>query len=225
MTQATTEKGDKRMKNKILLSTLLLASVIAIGTTSAFAATSATQTVTGRLGTMKIVEGIGTGLLQNMTIVDENNAQLDADMLPAFRVTTNNNASQFLYMTASCPGGTGQNAITGDGTNNYIILGNITHAPAAGAVASIIAGTSADNNENALALKINDPVVTSISGGGALSYAWNAGNNGWRGTISHKGVTKTDLTIPASTNTKTNSFSFDDEEGDYQSTILLSFNP
>lgn len=204
------------MKKQLLLSTLLGA-VMALGIAQgAHAATSATQTCTGTLGQMKQVVGNGTPLTAT---IDTNDGTLSTALVPAFTMTTNTSASTPLTLKATCNTTTvAQNAFVGDGTTNYLVLTNNTVKPIAGAVDDAkLATPTAANNGNVIAYSIGAPTFTS----GQLAYTWNAGGNYWDAALTHKGNTNTSLTT--GTAPKTNTYSFDDEPGDYQATITMSF--
>ena len=210
------------MKKRILLSTLLLASIIAIGSPSAFAATSATQTITGTLANMKKVVTNGGTLT---SVIDVDTGNLSTALSPAFRITTNTNASQNLHLTAVCNTTTGNvNAFSDKGApagTKYIAISNSTVIPLAAAVTDALSATpTATANSNVIAYGITGPTDTA----GQLLFTWQTGINKYTGNLTHKGNTDTTVNVPTGA-AATNTYSFDDEPGSYLAAITLSFNP
>jgi len=207
--------------NKLkLLSALLISGALAISASQgAFAATTASQTVTGTLGAMKQVVTNGGNIA---AVIDPDTGTLSLAFTPGFTLTTNTNAAEPLTLTATCNTTTlVQNAFSGDGNpgTTFISLTNNTILPTVAAVtdAKSAAPTPA-NNADVIAYGVTPP--TNIAG--QLIYTWDAVNIRWNASLSHKGSTNTALTIPAAT-PKANTYSFDDDPGNYQATITLSF--
>lgn len=209
------------MKNKILLSTLLLVSVIAIGTSSAFAATSATQTITGTLAAMKKIETNGGTLT---SVIDTDTGTLNTAFSPGFKITTNTNAHQNLDLTALC-NTTGGNvtAFSDKGApagSKYIAITNSGVLPAPADVTNALsAAPTVTSNPNVIAYAVTPPTDTA----GQLVFTWQTTTKKYTGDLSHKGDTLT--AIGASGGAATNTYSFDDEPGSYLAAITLSFNP
>lgn len=207
------------MKNRILLSTLLLLSVIAIGTQSVLAATTASQTITGTLGQRKQVVANGGNIA---AIIDPDTGALSAAFTPAFRLTTNTNASQSVRMTSLCSAtGGAQNAFFGDGnsTTTFIVLTNNTVLPTVADVNNAKGVTPVPaNNPNVIVYAITKPADVP----GDLVYTWDNPNQYYNAALTNKGNTDTLLTVPAST-PRTDTYSFDDEPGSYQADVTLSF--
>ncbi len=210
------------MKKRILLSTLLLASVIAIGSQSAFAATSATQTITGTLAAMKQVITNGGTLT---SVINPDTGNLTTALSPAFRITTNTSAAQNLDLTALCNTTTGNVTAFSDkgapaGTK-YIAVSNSTVLPLATAVADALsAAPTATANPNVIAYGVTGPTDTA----GQLAFTWQTLTKKYTGNLTHKGNTDTTVNIPSGA-AATNTYSFDDEVGSYLAAITLSFNP
>lgn len=203
------------MNKKIFLLSTLLGALIFSPTV--FAATTASQTVTGTLGAMKQVVTNGGNVAAT---IDTDTGNLGTAFTPAFRITTNTNASQALRMTSSInyDGGT-EYAIFDKSGVRYIILTNNTVLPNNLTILDIRAGSPTPaNNPNAIAYPVTEPSDI----GGQLTYTWDYTNKYWDANLTHKGNTDTSLTIPAGA-PMSGTYSADDEPGPYQATITLSF--
>src|SRR5574344_1496470 len=111
------------------------------------------------------------------------------------------------------------NAIFNTGTNKYIVLTNNLVIPASTSVSNITGGSpTATSNPNAIAYSVDNP--TTYYG---LAVSYNSTNKNWQLTTSTYGYMTTALNIPAQT-PLANTFSNDDEAGNYKATITLSFN-
>lgn len=203
------------MKTNVLLTTLLISSVVAVSSAhSAFAATSATQTVTGTLAPAKDVVTNGGNI--NATI-DETSGLLSAALVPGFTLKTNTGSSIPVNLKAevNTTGGITNAFYT---TGNFIALANSTVLPSLGAVGDALSGAPSEAaNPNVIVYPVNAPSPTP----GELTYAWD-GATKWDGTLTHKGNTDTSITIPANT-PRAGTFSIDDASGAYQAIITLSF--
>lgn len=204
---------------KLLLSTLL-GSVIAFGLSQgAFAATSASQTITGTLAAMKQVVTNGGNITAT---IDPDTGTLSATFNPGFTITTNTNSAENMTLTALCNTTTiAQNAFSGTGAPGatFITLTNNTVLPTVAAVTDAQSGSPTPaSNADVITYGVTPPsnVV------GQLVYTWDAVNIRWNAVLTHKGNTNTLLTVPAAA-PKTNTFSFDDDPGSYQATVTLSF--
>lgn len=208
------------MKKIKLLSTLLFAGAFALGASQgAFAATSASQTCTGTLGTMKQVITNGGNIAAT---IDSDTGTLSAAFTPAFRITTNTNSSQSMLLSSTCNTSTvAQNAFFGDGDagTTYIVLTNNTVLPTAAAVTDAKATTPVPaNNGNVIVYGLTPVSDVECD----LDYTWNNTNKNWDAALTNKGNTDTSLTVPAAA-PKSLTYSYDDEPGSYQATITLSF--
>ena len=211
------------MRKIKLLSTLLFVGAFALGASQgAFAATSATQTVTGTLGTMKQVEGVGVAL--TATIIPDDGL-LSAALIPAFKVTTNTSSSQNMYIKAECntTGSVLVNALSGDGLTGTTFLSMTTPGetglPAAGAVTNAQSGAPVPaSNGNVITYGIAQPTLAA-----GFTYT-NFASTRWNFALAHKGVTNTSATVAAAV-PRTGTYSFDDEPGVYTSILTMSFNP
>lgn len=208
------------MTKRLLTTTLLLASVLAISSAQgAFAATSASQTCTGTLGTMKQVITNGGNIAAT---IDTDTGALNLAFTPAFRITTNTNSSQNLELTALCNTTTiAQNAFSGDGNpgTTFISLTNNTVLPT---VADVVDAQSASPTASLNPDVITYGVTPPSNIAGELVYTWDAVPKHWDAALTHKGNTDTSLTVPAAA-PKANTYSFDDDPGSYQATVTLSF--
>jgi len=204
------------MKIQILLSTILLLSLATIP--SAFAASdSATQLCTGRLPVSRTIINNGGNLT---AIIDPTVGSLSTALTPAFKITTNSSGAQTLDLTAKCEGGSTQEAIYNRLGTRYIILANSTVPPSNGAIADCKnTSPTAGANANAISWAVTEPTSTA-----ELSYVYDNSLPGWKGTLTHKNDTLTNLTIPA-TAPFAGTFSIDDADGSYLASVTLSFNP
>lgn len=152
--------------------------------------------------------------------IDSDTGLLSTVLNPGFIITTNSPQTYTLTMsaTATTSGGT-TNPIFAIGTSRYIVLTNNTVLPTASSVNNITSGSpTASSNPNAIAYPINDPTTTT-----GLTVTYSSTNRNWLLTLNRAGNTTTVLVIPANT-PLANSFSTDDEAGDYKATVTLSFN-
>ena len=207
--------------NKLkLLSAVLISGALAISASQgAFAATTASQTVTGTLAAMKQVVTNGGNI---SAVIDPDTGTLSLAFTPGFTLTTNTNASEPLTLTSTCNTTTiAQNAFSGTGVvgATFITLTNNTVLPTIAAVTDAQSGAPTPaNNADAISYGVTPP--TTIAG--QLTYTWDAVNIRWNAALTHKGNTNTALNIPAAA-PKANTYSFDDDPGNYQATITLSF--
>ncbi len=197
-----------------------MACIIAIASSqSAFAATTASQTVTGRLGASKQIITNGGNL---NAVIDPDTGALSTAFTPGFRMTTNTNASQNVRMTSTCNTTTlVQNAFFGDGNTGttFLVLTNNTVLPTVAAVTDAKAAVPVPaTNTNVIAYAINKPADITTD----LVYTWDNTNKYYNAALTNKGNTDTLLTVPAAA-ARPLTYSFDDEAGDYQATVTLSF--
>lgn len=206
-----------KIQKKALLSALLLAGILGLSANvGALAATSASQTLTATLATMKKVTTNG-GTINSTINPDDGNLQ--TAFSPGFRIETNTAANQTLDLSATCQGATTQQAIYDRSGTRYIILANTTVVPTDAAIADCkVASPTEASNANAISYAVTEP--TSIAG---LSYAWTAPSK-WVATLSKKGKTDTSLTIPSAL-PYSGTYSGDDEAGSYVAVVTLAFNP
>lgn len=205
------------MTKKYLLSAFILSGVVLLGLTqSAQAATTASQTCTAVLGSTKSVAANGGNIAS--TINDTGN--LVTAFAPAFLITTNNSSSQAMTLQATTTTTTGNvNAFSGDGTTDYITLSNNTVLPTAAAVTNAQSTSPVvTSNANVITYPITNPTNTT----GVITYTWNSSGNYWNINLTNKGNLNTIYTIPAGA-AKSGTYSGDDEAGNYQATITLSF--
>jgi hypothetical protein len=206
------------MKNKILISMLLLASIMAIETSkSALAAPTASQTLTATLALLKKVET--NGGTTNSTI-DPDTGDLVTAFTPGFRIQTNTNAAQTLDLSATCTGGTTKQSFFEQGGTQYITLANTTVIPTDTEIDDAQAATPVDTqNPNVIAYPVTPP--SNIPS----DLVWGVfGSNKWVATLTNKGKTDTSLTVPAGA-ARPNTYSGDDEVGSYVAIVTLAFNP
>lgn len=153
--------------------------------------------------------------------IDISTGALSAAFAPGFTMNTNNSGSSpqlNLTATATSQGGS-QNAIFDVSTIRYIILANSTVPPPVSSFTDIKTGSpTAANNPNAIAYTINDP--TAVATRSTVSY--DSTGKFWVITLLKNGNTNTSITVPAST-PFANTYSSDDEPGNYQAIITLSF--
>src|SRR5574344_2899779 len=205
------------MNKKILLTALILTGIFSMTMNQgAKAATTASQTCTAVLGTTKSVATNGGTIAS--TIDDSGN--LVTAFTPSFVITTNNASSQAMTLQATANTTTGNvNAFSGNGTTNYISLTNSTVLPTATAVTSAQSTSPVvTSNANVITYPITNPTNTT----GVITYTWNTTNSYWNIALTNKGNLYPVYTIPAGA-AKTNTYSGDDEAGNYQATITLSF--
>lgn len=208
------------MKKKLLLSALF-ASVIAIcASQGAYAALSASQTISGTLALVQSIIANGGTIT---SVIDPTTGNLNTTLNPGFRISTNSHASQALTLKASLTdqSGPGVNALFGNGTIDNIILANTAAGsiPTAAAIADIKAGSANPaNNPNAIAYQVTTPANIA----GQLVYTWNNPGQYWDAALTHSGNTDTALVVPAGP-AVTNTYSVDDEVGTYQAVVTLSF--
>ena len=207
------------MKKKLLLSTALCGLMMFGMAQETKAATTASQTVTGTLGLIRIVVANGGTIASN---IDENGNLVTA-FSPAFRILTNRSSSQAMVLSATLTdqSGSGVNALYGNGTTNNLILANTAagEIPTAAAIADIKAGSAdPDNNPNAIAYTVTNPVDVP----GDLAYTWNNGNQNWDADLTNRGITDTELVVPSGA-AVANTFNVQDAEGDYEAIVTLSF--
>jgi hypothetical protein len=166
-----------------------------------------TQNVTTNGGNITATINVSTGALSS-------------SFTPGFTMNTNGGAAQSLTMTATANSqGGSQNAIFNISTTKYIILSNSTVSPPVSSFTDIKSGSpTAANNPNAIAYVINDPATVPAR----LTVSYNILGKYWDLVLTHNGNTNTSITVPANT-PLANTYSFDDEPGNYQATITLSF--
>lgn len=187
----------------------------------ALAALSADQTVTATMPTVKAVQALTTSTITT-TINDD--GSLAGTLDPGFRIICNVVAPQNMSLTAVVTTDTGGvNAFSGNGTTNYIVLGNTTvgKEPTALAVQDAqSASPTVEDNANCVAYSISAPTGTV----GKLVYTWQdgVGDKYWTAVLTNRGNLITEIDIPAGP-AKTDTFSGDDEPGDYKAVITLSF--
>lgn len=152
--------------------------------------------------------------------INTDTGALSNNITPNFCMTTNDRGAQNLTMSASTNTQSGiTNAIFNVSTNTYIILTHADNPPTTAAVADIKNGTpSVANNPNAIAYSISNP--DSVKG--VLNVSYNSTNKNWQLLLTKRGQTYTSIAIPSG-NPLANTYSIDDEAGDYEATITLSF--
>lgn len=207
------------VENKNLLPMIILASIIAFGTSRlAIAATSASQTITATLGINKKVVDNGGNLKARILPTSGN---LDTALTPGFKITTNTSSALSLELGAFCDGDTTQNAVYDRGGSRLIILANTTVRPTDAAISNCKAALPTPSlNANAISYPITEP--SNIAG--QLTYVYNPAKALWDATLTHKGNTYTNLTIPAAA-PLIGTFSEEDRDGYYLATVTLAFNP
>lgn len=155
------------------------------------------------------------------TTMDSNTGLLSAALNPGFIITTNSPQTYTLTMsaTATTTSSTTNNAIFNIGSTRYIALTNNTVLPTTTSLNNITSGSpTSTSNPNAIAYPIDDPTTAT-----GLTVAYSSTNRNWLLTLNRVGNTTTYLVIPANT-PLSNTFSTDDEAGDYKATVTLSFN-
>jgi len=212
------------MKKNVLLQTLLITGLVALSSSQvAFAngggcSSSASQTITGKLGPLKQVVTNGGNIA---AVIDETTGVLSAALTPAFTLTTNTSSPIDVRMTSSCNTTTvPQNAFFGDGNtgSTYLVLTNNTALPTVTAVDDAKAAVPAPAvNANVIAYGITKPADVA----GKLVYIWDNPFQYYNASLTNKGGTNTLLNIPGTPRPLT--FSIEDVDGTYQSTITLSF--
>lgn len=207
------DKKETNMNNFFLKSIIIFA---LINSVAAFASQTTSQYFTGNLAVLNIVLTDGGNLTAN---IDSSSGALSAAFTPGFRMITNSRDPQSLTMTATVMTTTiSVNSIFNIGSTKYIVLGNFSNRPTTSAVSDITGGSpSGENNANAIAYIINDPAVTS-----GLTSAYDAVNKRWNLTLTHRGTTTTSITVPSGT-PLAETFDYNDQAGDYQAIITLTF--
>lgn len=204
-----------------LLSALLFASVLALGTIKeVHAAISASQTVSG---TLALVQSVTTNGGTLTSVIDPTTGNLNTTLNPGFTISTNTHASQAMTLKATLTdqSGSGVNALFGNGTIDNIILANtaVGSIPLHTAITDITGGSPTPaNNANAIAYQVTTPANI----GGQLTYTWNNVGKYWDAALTHSGNTNTAFVIPAGP-AVANTYSTDDEVGTYQAIVTLSF--
>jgi len=209
-----------KTNKKLLLSALLLAGVLSLNAgQGAFAASTASQTVTGTLGQMKTVIANGGNIGSS---INPDDGTLTTAFSPAFRLTTNSNAATPVRLTATCNTTTvAQNAFSGDGATGttFLTLTNNTVLPIIAAVTDAqSASPTPATNADVISYAITKPADVPSQ----LVYTWDNTNKYYNASLTHKGNTDTSLTVPSAL-PKPNTYSFDDDAGSYQATVTLSF--
>lgn len=198
---------------------LIICAIVLSSTQEAFAALSASQTVTGVVPTVKVVATNGGNIA---AVIDPTTGTLSAALTPGFTLTTNTNAALplTLSVTVNTSGGSLSGLFgTGATGSTFILLTNSTVLPTPAAVVDASSGAPTPaSNANVIAYPVDAPADIP----GQLVYTWDALNTRWNGSLTHKITTNTLLTIPASA-PKANTFSIDDADGSYQATVTLSF--
>lgn len=208
------------MKKHLLLATLLLGGALLLCSAQVtYAATTASQTVTGTLAAMQQVVTNGGNITAT---IDPDTGTLSAAFTPGFTITTNTASSQPMTLTSTCNTTTvAQNAFFGNGSagTTFIVLTNNTVLPTVAAVTDAKSGSPTPaNNADVIVYGITPPSTIA----GQLVYTWNNTNQNWDIALTHKGNTNTSVTVPAAA-PKASTYSFDDDPGNYQATITLSF--
>lgn len=152
--------------------------------------------------------------------INNANGTLTSAFTPAFRMSSNDPERKNLTLSVSAnTSGTAQNAIFNIGTTKYIILTNSTTLPPVSSLTDIKTGTpTAANNPNAIAYGVNDPSNDT----GNITITYQSTTKNWNLFLRTSRSSQTTLTVPAST-PFTNTFSADDEAGDYKADVTLSF--
>lgn len=166
---------------------------------------------------VKYVEADG-GVIS--TTINTDTGAISNALTPAFEIGTNAPVQQTLTMSVNSLTSSGNvNSLFTSGSNRYIVFTNNTVVPSSTSVSNITGGSpAAASNPNAIAYLVNAPSTSS-----GLSVAYSSTNRNWQFTTTSWGRFSTTLNIPIST-PLSNTFSTNDEPGNYRATVTLSFN-
>lgn len=201
----------KKLILSILLTLLLLQN-------SAFANRTDSKYFTANCPILKRI--ISNGNMLSSTI-NPNSGALTSSMVPRFTIITNSREQFNLTMSACTNSGSGPvNAIFNAADARYIILTNSTKLPGIESINDIKSlNPSPSKNPNAIAYRIEDPQAVD----NALSVSYSTTNSNWDMKLNKRGATQTSITIPSGMPLN-NTYSYSDEAGSYQATVMLSFN-
>lgn len=200
--------------NKFLLKSIIIFSLINPGVV--FASQTTSQYF---IGTMPECNSVTTNGGNLSATINTTSGELSDALTPGFKMTTNTILPKILTITATVKTTGGNvNSIFNIGVSKYIILGNFSTPPTTLAVNDIRSGSPmALNNANAIAYTINNPEVSP-----GLISAYDYDNDRWNLVLTKKGSTKTSITVPAMA-PLSQTFDYNDDAGDYQAVITLSF--
>ena len=152
------------------------------------------------------------------TIIDSSTGALGGAFNPSFEMRSNDPTQKNLTVKITANTNTGyQNAVFDIGTTKYIIMTNSNYPPNISSLNDIKTGALA-NNPNAIAYIANDPSDDT----GNVSISYNNSNKYWDLRLTNNKSGKTTFTVPAGTPLN-NSYTYDDEAGDYKAIVTLSF--
>lgn len=197
---------------------LLLATTMMLGLTGlmngAFAATSATQTLSCTLGAYVNITPDNTAVLSGT--IDPDTGNLSNALTSKFDVQLN--SPQTLYLRANANSSTTtEKAFFQNGANIYVVLANIGNKPTVAAITDAKAATPvAANNANVIAYNVTGVVMT---GATTSAPTYNATSNQYE-ISGLPGTSKATTTI-ASTAVPT-TYSYVDTAGTYQAIVTLS---
>ncbi len=152
------------------------------------------------------------------TTIDASTGALGGAFNPAFEMRSNDPHQKNLTMKVTANTSSGyQNAVFDIGTTKYIIMTNSTYPPNISSLNDIKTGTLV-NNPNAIAYIANNPSNDT----GNITISYNNSGKYWDLLLTNRGYSKTTFTVPAGTPLN-NSYTYDDEAGDYKAIVTLSF--
>lgn len=197
---------------------LIIFNLLFFHSNAAFASRTDSKYFTATCPVLKRI--ISNGNVLSSTI-DPNTGALTSSMVPRFTIITNSREQFNLTMSAFTNIESGPvNAVFNSADAKYIILTNSTRLPGIESINDIKSlNPSPSNNPNAIAYRIEDPQAID----NALLVNYNPTNSNWDLKLAKRGSTQTSITIPSGMPLN-NTYSYSDEAGSYQATVMLSFN-
>lgn len=207
--------------NKTLLSAILAITALGIIPQCAMATP---QAITGNLETQKTIVFASGNVTSTISGTD---GSLSAAFTPTFTVTSNAVTGGITYsgqVNTTTGNVTALGASTTPTTNCFIALANTTtsYLPTATAVTNALTSANTATTPNVIAYTMTLSTATTTTGSGTLgAFAWST--NKWQSSGGPNGVysVTTSIGTTAVNNSYENTI---DAAGQYQATLLLTFN-
>lgn len=188
------------------------------GFSSAWADTSAIQTYAVAVAAVVEVSPAGGNI---NTTINEDTGALGAAFTPSFQMRSNDSSHKNLTLKVEANTASGlQNAIFNIGSTKYMIMTSSANPPAVSSLTNIKTGPTQGGNPNAIAYVVNNPSDDT----GNITITYQSTYKNWNLYLRTSRNSRTTLRVPAST-PMNNTFDYDDESGNYNAIVTLSFNP
>lgn len=210
------------MKRKLLCSSLVGFALIAVlGSQSANADTTASQTITGTLNPfVKVTNAEGT----STSVSINEDGSLSTNLAPSFKFTSNNKngATASFNIKVSTADGNQTDAIFGanNSATGRIVLGNAVNLPNAGAVRDALGDSpTAGNNPNVISYGVT--FNTDNTANGNIPVFGSNGNTVSGNVLTKNGANSVTITVDKNS-VRSGTFSEDDQSGSYSATIFCT---